>query len=849
VVLEDLHDADRGTLDLLLYVARNLHGSRILVVGTYRDVEVDRAHPLSAALTELHRASNVARVQLHGLSTNEVHRLLAETSQRTVPRPFADLVHRQTEGNPLFVHETLRFVIDTGLMERRDGALRRVGDQTLAGRIPEGLRDAVGKRLSQLGESTNRVLSVASVIGREFPLDVLRHVIARPDEELEAALEEASAAGTIEEHSSVGASITYRFGHAFFRQTLYDEIVAPRRIRLHQQVAHALEEVYVRRIDEHAAELAEHYSFYSDQLNLAKAVQFGELAARRATDVFAYGEAARQLDRALAVQDLVDPDDQAKRCDLLLSLGEALFLAGENQRVFTHAAPDAFSLAEGIGDRSRAFHASRLALDSLHASGGARMASQPVYLSWAERAALYAAPASVQRCHADVALATARFHRGQFTHARELRLEALALARQCADPEALFRAASVHVAQPDAPRHWDERLALVEECAVMPREGVSSAGLGNMLWYSANALLAQGERARAEDLWRQLRELAERTHVATVRGYAALSDFERALVDGHLEDAWARFNGIAYPVDESGISVLWRPLQFLMAPSLYLGRAQRWLESFDQSMGTASVAPQPDRRSSSSIRLTAGRALCLAQVGRIEEAQTVVAPLLDNIEGMDDQLPFGALTVLLEAAVVVEHRAAAKALAGRLACVAHLNGDTLLLGSVARHLGDAAALVGDRGAARAYYAQALESAGKIRFRPELALTHLRLAELLLKEADDAARPEALEHLDVAIPELRDMKMQPALERAVALRESHAPAIARAAGRESASDVLTVREREIASLIADGLSNHDIAERLVITEGTVEVHVKHILGKLGFRSRAQVAGWISRSSCR
>jgi predicted ATPase len=76
-------------------------------------------------------------------------------------------VQRQTEGNPLFVRETLRFVIDTGLMERRDGALRRVGDQTLAGRIPEGLRDAVGKRLSRLSESTNRFLSVASVIGRE----------------------------------------------------------------------------------------------------------------------------------------------------------------------------------------------------------------------------------------------------------------------------------------------------------------------------------------------------------------------------------------------------------------------------------------------------------------------------------------------------------------------------------------------------------------------------------------------------------------------------------------------------------------------------------------------------------
>jgi hypothetical protein len=372
-----------------------------------------------------------------------------------------------------------------------------------------GLGDAVGKRLSRLKESTNRVLSVASVIGREF--HVVGRVLGSPDEKLEAALEEASAAAILEERSAVGGTIMYRFSHAFFRQTLYDEIVAPRRNRLHQQVAHALEEIYSRRLNAHAEELAEHFSFCSDTLNLGKAVQYGELAARHATDVFAYGEAARQLERALVVQDLVDPDDRAKRCDLLLGLGEALFPAGENERVSTQVAPHAFSLAESIGDRSRAFHASRLALDSLFARGVA-YAAQPEYLTWAERATQYAAPASVERCHADLALATARFNRGQFAQARELRLEALALARQCADPEALFRAASVHVGQLDAPRHWDERLALVEECTVWPREGVSSAALGNMLWYSTNPLLAQGERARSQDLRRQIRDLARIIH-------------------------------------------------------------------------------------------------------------------------------------------------------------------------------------------------------------------------------------------------------------------------------------------------------------------------------------------------
>jgi hypothetical protein len=230
--------------------------------------------------------------------------------------------------------------------------------------------------------------------------------------------------------------------------------------------------------------------------------------------------------------------------------------------------------------------------------------------------------------------------------------------------------------------------------------------------------------------------------VATVRLNAAVGDIELAMVDGHLEDAWARFNEHGDRADELGVSVRVL-LEFLMAPSLYLGRAQRWLAAFNQHIGPASVV-QPGHQSASSIRLTAGRALCLAQVGRIDEAQTLVAPLLDNIEGMDDELPIGPLAFLLQSAVVVEHWAA-QALAERLACVAHLNGDTVTMrGCVARHLGDAAALVGDRTAARGYYAQALESAGKIGFRPELALTHLRLAELLLKEA---TMPRGRRHLN------------------------------------------------------------------------------------------------------
>jgi DNA-binding CsgD family transcriptional regulator/tetratricopeptide (TPR) repeat protein len=841
LVLDDLHEADRGTLDLLLYLARNLHGARILVVGTYRDVEVDRAHPLSGALSELHRASNITRMQLRGLSTDEVLRLLAETSHQTIPQPFAELVHRRTEGNPLFVHEMLRYLIDAGLVERRDGALLRVGDETLAGRIPEGLRDAVGKRLSRLSDRTNRLLSVASVIGREFQLDVLRQVLVIEDEELEAALEEASAAAMIEERSVVGTSITYRFSHAFFRETLYEEIVAPRRIRLHQQVARALEEVFsnARRLEEHAAELAEHYAFSSDPVDLGKAIHYGELAARRATDVFAYAEAARLLERTLVLLDLADPENTSKRCDLLLALGQALWPAGDTDRVIADVAPDALALADKLDDRRRAFRGCRLALDCLQAQGASSLLLRPEGLRWAELANRYASHDSTDRVYADIALANA-WSRSPDPRRRQeasvLQSHGLALARQLDDAEALFRSA-FSLLLTSRPHQWGEHVGLAREATGWPRQGVSAQTLGLVLEFAGGFRLAAGERARAEELWREVDELAKRTRVASVKLMVSRLDVMLSIVDGHLEDALVQLRRYGERADELGLSFRGRMISLQMFFSLarYLGRADAWLTASDEF---ARMGGFPDESTAAPRAAT-----CLADLARLDEARALVGPMLDEIaagSGGDETL-FG-LVNFLEAAVAVGHRHAAAALMARLDCVAHVSIGPAFQTSVGRHLGDAAVLVGDRAAARVYYAQALEAAGKIRFRPELALTHLRLAELLLHDRDQS---EGLAHLGIAIPELRDMKMQPPLERALALSDTYQAPPVQMSAPSPTSDGLTAREREIAGLIAGGLSNREISGRLVITEGTVEVHVKHILSKLDFRSRSQVAAWMSR----
>jgi predicted ATPase len=172
----------------------------------------------------------------------------------------------------------------------------------------------------------------------------LQKVAGLSEDDLYAALEEASERAIVEQVPS-STGVAFRFTHAMFRTLLYEEIFAPRRIRLHQQVGRALEEVHVRRLEEHAPELAEHFSQSTEASDLEKAVRYGELAAQRAMGVYAYSEAVRHLEQALRAQEVLDADDKAKCCDLLLALGGALVLSGEPLRAASAVAEDAFAIA------------------------------------------------------------------------------------------------------------------------------------------------------------------------------------------------------------------------------------------------------------------------------------------------------------------------------------------------------------------------------------------------------------------------------------------------------------------------------------------------------------------------
>jgi tetratricopeptide (TPR) repeat protein len=316
IVLDDLHWADTDSLQLLEFVSREVDEMPILLVGTYRDVELSRRHPLSQTLGELARGSGFERALLRGLSPVDVARFI-EASCSLVPDPaLVRAVHAQTEGNPFFVREVVQLLSDEGALAPDTAP----SDERWNTRIPVGVREAIGRRLERLSDSCNETLGIASVIGREFSLVQLTRLIDDlTEDQLLEALEEALAAHVIEELD--GTPGGYQFTHALIQGTLADELSQTRRARLHARIAEALEELYGSQAEVHAAELAHHFASAEAVLGAEKVVRYSILAGEAALAAYAPEQALVHFERALGARGDQAMDDEA--AELLFGLGRA----------------------------------------------------------------------------------------------------------------------------------------------------------------------------------------------------------------------------------------------------------------------------------------------------------------------------------------------------------------------------------------------------------------------------------------------------------------------------------------------------------------------------------------------
>ncbi|MEE9324565.1 MAG: protein kinase, partial [Dehalococcoidia bacterium] len=293
LVLDDLHWADESSLLLLQFLARELARSRLLVVGTYRDVEISRKHPLAEVLGELTKERLFQRILLRGLKQEDVGRFIELTSAKEPPAGLVEAVYTQTEGNPLFVTEIVRLLVQEE--ELTDEARKR---ESWTVRIPEGVREVIGRRLNRLSERCNQTLTIAAVIGREFELRQVQPLIEDLTEDmLLDVLEEALEARIVEELPQVMGR--YQFTHALIQETLTGELSLTRRVRLHARIAKALEKLYGDQAEAHAAELAQHFAEAQEVLGTEKLLRYSLLAGERALTTYAYEEAVAHFQRGL----------------------------------------------------------------------------------------------------------------------------------------------------------------------------------------------------------------------------------------------------------------------------------------------------------------------------------------------------------------------------------------------------------------------------------------------------------------------------------------------------------------------------------------------------------------------
>ncbi len=320
LALEDLHWADAASLSLLQHLARALKGERVLLIGTYRDVEVNRKHPLGDVLREMNRERLHNLINLRRLPREGVGGMLKSMFEvNEVSDDLLDAVYAETEGNPFFVEEVLKALIEEGAIFRKDGEWDRKNITEID--VPKSIRDAIERRLERVSQECQQILSLAAVIGKHFGFELLQTVAEMHEDTLDRALEEAIQAQLIREERGK-SGIEYDFSHALIRQVLYERLTLRRRMTLHQRVGATLEQQFAGRTESVVEDLAHHFAQAPHGANLEKAIRYSLEAAEKSMRLFAYEEAVRHFQLALDL--LPEKADESRVARTFAAMGEPL---------------------------------------------------------------------------------------------------------------------------------------------------------------------------------------------------------------------------------------------------------------------------------------------------------------------------------------------------------------------------------------------------------------------------------------------------------------------------------------------------------------------------------------------
>ncbi|MEO6029693.1 MAG: AAA family ATPase [Candidatus Binatia bacterium] len=723
LVLDDLHWADEASMMLLGFVAPEIRRSRLLIVGTYRELEMRR---MARGLGEIARVGH--RVTLTGFGHDEVDDFLRQAAAITPRTSLVAELLRVTEGNPFFLDEMVR-------MLRLEGSLDEE-HLDAATKLPDEVREVIRRHLRPLSEDDRTLLAIAAVLGREFDLATLQLACALPADRVLERLERAHAAGLVNEiPDSVGR---YRFVHVLIRETLYGDLTAMRRAELHRRAALALEALHRDAHEPPLAELARHFFHAAAVGEADNAVAYARRAGMQALTLLGYEDAVRHFERALEALALRPADDD-ERLRLHLSLGDAAWRAGDLEKA-NETLERALRSARALG-AAHMFARAALGIGRLNAETGTPDQTLIAFLREALRGLGDGDDPLAAAVMARLAMAL------YFTRAEEERAElserAVAMARRLGDPTAIVIALINRHFMLWGPGDVEARLAI-------SAEGLELAGhladpqLGfEMQRWRLLDLLENGDITAMDRELDVYSRRAEDVRLPTYRWHARLTRTMRVLLAGHFAegghlaatlmavkaDGYASPRGQCYMIQSFVVTREYRRLAELDAPFKALARH---------------YPAMPIWR--------CGLAVVRAEQGLDAWARTLIAPLAaeDFASLPRDGNYIPALTLLAELAHHLGETRWAELLLPLLAPfaarVVMVGPSAACYGSAARYLGLLAETLGRHAEAERYYDDALAMNTGIAARPYVAYTRYDLARLLFARGD-GARAAAL--LDAA----------------------------------------------------------------------------------------------------
>ena len=822
LIFDNLHWADASSLRLIEFLTPQLAGSSLLLIGTYRDVDVSRGHALYRTLGELTREHNFQRLIIRGLTQEEVDTYIHIISGTNPEPSVAEVIHRQTEGNPLFVTELTRLLAQEGALS---------AERVAMGRIPEGIQEVIGRRLDGVSDDCNRVLSVASVVGGEFDHELLgRLVDDMTGDRVLDVLEEATTAGLVEEREDNVWG--YKFTHTLIQQALSADLSTARRVRLHARIAEMLEELYGDRAENRAAELAHHFSEAEMALGTEKLVFYSRVAGEQALATYAWEDAATHFQRALEAKEgastasptgrgqagsAMDADTAA----LLLGLGRAQSFADRWEEALKSLAR-ALDYFEEVGDVASAVAAADCSSPPAAWSGFMPIVARVLQMVPPEshEAGRLLSLYGMLVAHVELDYQGAQ---GAFSRA-------LAIARK--EGDAFLEMWTLERASGTDRQflNWDESLTKAEEAIQMAPRADNPMAEAGAHWSAATDLLHMGDLGRARVHAANTLPPAERSHQA-LRMTWALQISERVASAAGEWDAARGFSDRHLAWDSPLMEEKLASRALLEYQTGDLVQCESYIERLFESRNRRAPSVLADREG----------LVELARIGGATDHLDVVKAVAGAILSSPQVSPYfiRAARVALALTAIQEGD---DALSAELYVTlepfrSKLDTDGLI--SFDRLLGLLAHTMGKLADAAAHFEDSVDFCRKAGCGPELAWACHDYAALRLAQRE---REKAMELLDEALAISTELGMRLLMERAATLREQAESAPARA---PAYPDGLTAREVEVLGLIASGRTNQQIAEELLISLNTVLRHVSNIFGKTGSANRADATMYAAR----